>query len=206
MPGLARTALSAALGAGLLAVAGCAAPPAPGSAQQPQPGAPEAQAPGRLVGTFTLIDGSQAWLQDSQGRYALRLQRWHKAVGIDRATDVRVLSTAAASGRSVLVLEKTEPGCARRVQGLAIRGPEGAAWETGDCLTQARVTAGGGGVTIDFPGARDPRSYAYRDGRMFRTDLAALSSPPMLDGATASATGAPPGRRYVPGPPIVSKA
>jgi hypothetical protein len=65
MTGLARTALSPALGAGLLAVAGCAAPPAPGSAQPPQQRANEVQAPSRLVGTFTLIDGSQAWLQES---------------------------------------------------------------------------------------------------------------------------------------------
>jgi hypothetical protein len=117
-----------------------------------------------------------------------------------------VLSTAAASGRSILVLEKTEFGCARRVQVLAIRGREVAAWEMGDCQTQARVTASGDGVAIDFPGACDAKSYAYRDARMFRADLAALSSPPMPDGAAAGATGTPPGRRYVPGPPVVSKA
>jgi hypothetical protein len=104
------------------------------------------------------------------------------------------------------VLEKTEPGCARRVQVLAIRGPEVAAWEMGDCQTQARVTAGGDGVAIDFPGARDARSYAYRDARMYRTDLAALSSPPVPDGAAAGATGMPPGRRYMPGPPVEGAA
>lgn len=88
-----------------------------------------------------------------------------------------MLCTAAASGRSILVLEKTAPGCACRVQVLAIRGPEVAAWKMGDCQTQARLTAGGNGVVIDFPGARD--------ARMYRTDLAALSSPPMPNGEAA---------------------
>jgi hypothetical protein len=180
-------------------LAGCAVQALPGG--QLQFGVDNAEILGQTLSSFQLVDGSEGRLRVLGGKYSVKLQKQFKVVDIVNATMVRVASATDVGGRTLLVLEKSEPNCNFKTHILAIQGAEVLSWDFGDCRSQPITSIGSDQAVFDFVQGRQTTRFLYRDARLMRGDYptgAAANAPNAPSPATADTNG----RRYVPGPPV----
>lgn len=183
----------------LSALGGCAVQKGPGG--QVRIGLDEAEILGQELGTFRLGDGTEGKLRVLNGRYSVKLQSRFRIIPLDNAAFARISAVHEVSGRTLLVLEKSERGCDVKTHLLSIRGSEVLSWDLGDCQSRPKITAGEDHVTFDYSNAMRTTRFIYRDARLLRGDLPIQG--PLTNDGTNRQGGIPPGApRYQPGVPV----
>lgn len=183
-------ALSAALlGAGCVTVSG--GPLVRGSGV-----APTAQ--GAPVGSFKMADGSTGFLYLHNGRYSLAIPGYRNPFAVE-GRNVTVRGSEVVGDRTVLLLQKSDYGCALETHVAAFRGQEVLSWIVGDCRNPPAVTVETDRMLLDFPaGTSRITRFIYENGRLDRTELALDSRAGQPPQASRAATQAPPGGRPCP--------
>lgn len=183
----------------LASMSGCAVHKGPGG--QVRIGLDEAELLGQEVGDFRLGDGTEGKLRVLNGRYSVKLQSRFRIIPLDNATFARISAVHEVSGRTLLILEKSERGCEVKTHLLSIRGSEVLSWELGDCKSRPKVTAGEEHVVFDYSNSMRTTRFIYRDARLVRGEIP-VQGPLAAEGKPrqgAIPQGAP---RYLPGIPV----
>lgn len=151
------------------AVAGCAVQGTPGRGMRLA--IDNAALFGRTVEEFVLPDGSAASLREFERRFSLKLGAYARVVEIDKATTVRFRSAQEVDGFTLIVLDKSEPGCRHKLHLLAVKGPEVRAWEVGNCKSTPSASVGGGVANFDVSTGTRTTRYQFSGGRLLYSDL-----------------------------------
>lgn len=191
--------------------------------------APAAQ--GAPVGNFKMADGSTGFLYLHNGRYSLAIPGYRSPFAVE-GRNVTVRGSEVVGDRTVLLLQKSDYGCALETHVAAFRGQEVLSWIVGDCRNPPAVTVETDRMLLDFPaGTSRITRFIYENGRLDRTQIALDSrdgqpqqasratpqgqpgaaqpsrgsgpaAPLSTDTPTAAGQGGSPGPRFMPRPPI----
>ena len=131
---------------------------------------------GQQLGKFTLADGSEGTLRVHNGRYSIKLEKYFKVISIANALSARVVRTESVGGRTLVVIEKSERNCKQKTQLYSIQGSEVLAWDFGDCTSSPVIDIGADQATFDFVQSRRTARLTYREGRLFRSEIATVAS------------------------------
>jgi len=162
----------------LAALAGCATQPPAHSGRATGGLPPPPNAAGAVVGEFQMADGRVGYLYMNGRRYSLAVPGYRTTLPV-HGSPARIRSSEAVGGRTVVLLEVSNPGCDNELVVGVLRGNEVLSWTIGDCRNSPAITVDADRITFDYPaGATRTTRFIYEDGRLQRTEVALAPQSP----------------------------
>ena len=121
---------------------------------------------GTQIDEFVLPDGGTGTIRKLGSSYSLKLSPYSRVVDIPNATSLTFRSSQVIDGYTLVVLGKSEIGCALKTQLLAIRGAEVKVWDFGDCKTWPVTTHYGNALAFDLAEGNQLVRYQFSGGRL----------------------------------------
>ena len=125
----------------LAALAGCATQPPAHSGRATGGLPPPPNAAGAVVGEFQMADGRVGYLYMNGRRYSLAVPGYRTTLPV-HGSPARIRSSEAVGGRTVVLLEVSNPGCDNELVVGVLRGNEVLSWTIGDCRNSPAITVG----------------------------------------------------------------
>lgn len=121
---------------------------------------------GTQIDEFILPDGGTGTIRKLGSSYSVKLSPYARVVEIPNATSLTFRSSQVIDGYTLIVLGKSETGCALKTQLLAIRSAEVKVWDFGDCKTWPVTTHYGNALAFDLTEGSQLVRYQFSAGRL----------------------------------------